>query len=114
GVSASRVSDTQVQVSWSQSSASNGQPTSNTIQRRVNGGAWETVATISPATSATVAASPNQKLEYRVRGNNSAGSSAWSSESSPIFTTPAAPTNVGAVNNASLNIVLSWTPHTAY
>src|SRR5690606_7332788 len=39
GVTATRVSDTQVGLSWSQTSASNGQPTSNTIQRRVNGGA---------------------------------------------------------------------------
>ena len=114
GVTATRVSDTQINLSWSQSSASNGQPTSNTIQKRVNGGAWETVVTISPATSTTVSAAANQKLEFRVRGNNSAGSSDWSDPSDPIYTTPAPPTNVSAVKNSSLNIVITWTKHAAY
>lgn len=114
GLTATRVSDTQIGLSWSQSSASNGQPTSNTIQRRVNGGAWETVATIAPATSTTVSAAANQKLEYRVRGNNSAGSSAWSTVSTVVYTTPAAPTGLSAAKNASLDIVLNFTPHVAF
>src|SRR5690606_9682361 len=67
GVTASRVSDSQVSVSWSQVSASNGEPTSVQVQRRVNGGSAESAGSYSPTTSVTVSASGNQKLEYRVR-----------------------------------------------
>lgn len=114
GVSATRVNDTQVTVSWSQSSASNGQPTSNIIQRRINGGAWTDVVTIAPSTSATVSAAANQKLEYRVAAANTAGQTAWSSASTPIYTTPAAPSGVSAAKNASLDIVVNFTENVAY
>ena len=44
-----RISDTSIDLAWAQTSASNGQPTSNTIRRRINGGAWADVVTISGA-----------------------------------------------------------------
>lgn len=114
GLTATRVSDTQVSLAWSQTSASNGQPATNTIQRRVNGGDWATVATIAATTSTTVSASANQKIEYRVRGNNTAGSSAYSTASTPVYTTPAAPSNVAAVKNAGGNIVVTFAENVGY
>lgn len=114
GCSASRVSDSQASVSWSQSHPSNGQPTSNTIRRRINGGSWSTVATISPANSVTLDAAVNQKLEYAVRANNSEGNSNWSNTSPAIYTSPQSPTNVQAAKDAALDITVSWTPRVGF
>lgn len=114
GLTAVRVSDAAVNLSWSQSSASNGQPTTNTIQQRVNGGSWVTVATISPATSASVGAATNQKIEYRVRASNTAGGSDWSVVSAAVYTTPAAPTAVSATKDSAQDITVSWTPNVAF
>lgn len=113
-LTAVRVSDTEITVSWSQSHPANGQATSNTLQRRVNGGAWADVSTVAPTTSLSVSASANQKVEYRVRANNAAGSSAWSSISAAVYTTPGAPTALAAAKDASLDINLNWTPNVAY
>jgi hypothetical protein len=113
-VVATRISDAQISLSWAQSSPANGQPTSNTIRRRVNGGAWATVSTISPTTSVNLAAAADQKIEYQVLASNAAGDSAWSSTSSPVYTTPDAPTGVSAVKDASLNIDVAFTPNVAY
>jgi len=112
-VSAVRNSDTQATVSWSQSSASNGQPTSNTVRARVNDGAWADVVTISPATSTTITIAPNQKIEFAVKATNSAGVSSWSSTSAAIYTTPAAPTGVSASKVGS-DIQVAWTPNVAF
>ncbi len=114
GCAAVRVSDATGTVSWSQSHPSNGQATTNTIRQRANGGAWANVATISPATSASVGIAANQKLEFAVRASNSAGDSDWSNTSTPIFTTPAAPSAVAAVKDASLDITVSWTPNVGF
>lgn len=113
-MAATRVSDTQVTLNWSQSSASNGQPTTNTIQESVNGGAYADLVTISATTTATVVSSPNRKTSYRVRGNNAAGSSGWSAVSNNIFTTPAAPTSAVAAKGTSLDIIVSFTPNVTY
>jgi hypothetical protein len=114
GVSASRISDTSVSLSWAQSSASNGQPTSNTIRRRINGSAFSDAVTISPARSASLSAAANEKLEYSVRAANAAGTTGWSATSGAIFTTPAAPTNVSAVKNVAGNILVSWAQNVAF
>lgn len=113
-VAGSVVSDSQVTVSWAQSSASNGQPTSNTIRRSINGGAFADVVTIAPSTSSTLAAAENQKLVYQVRAANSAGSSADSTSSAAVYTSPAAPSGVSAAKDTGLNIDVSWTPNVAF
>jgi hypothetical protein len=113
-LTATRLSDSLIQLAWSQSSPSNGQPTTNTIRRRINGGAWSTVSTIAPATSANIAAAADQKIEYQVLASNAAGDSAWSTASSPVYTTPDAPTAVAAVKDAALDINITWTPNVAF
>jgi hypothetical protein len=114
GVVATRVSDTQTKLDWSQSSPSNGQPDTNTIQRSINGGAWSDLVTINTTTTATVATSANTKTQYRVRGNNAAGSSAYSVASAAIYTTPAAPTNAVATKGTSLDISVTFADNVAY
>jgi hypothetical protein len=115
GVTAVRVSDTQTKVSWSRgTSASNGQPTTQTIQQSINGGAWTTLVTVNNTTTATVATSANRKVQYRVRQNNAAGSSSYSAASSAIYTTPTAPSNVTATKGADLNITVAFTENVGY
>lgn len=106
-VAAVRNSDTQATVSWAQTSASNGQPTSNTIRRKINDGAYADALTISPATSTDLACAANQKLVYGVKATNAAGDSGWSTDSTPIYTTPGAPTGVTATKVGS-DIVIAF------
>lgn len=114
-VTATRISDTQTQLGWAQSSASNGQPTTNTIQESNDSGVtWADLTTINDALSAVVGTDPNTKSRYRVRGNNSAGSSAYSVASADIYTTPSAPTNVTAAKDAALNINIAFTSNVGY
>lgn len=115
GLTATRVSDTQANLSWNQTvSASNGAPTNDDINVKVNNGAFGNGITISAATSTSRSIAANQKLEYQVRSWNSAGWSAWSDTSDPIYTTPGAPTNTTATKNAALDIVISFTENVAY
>lgn len=114
GLTATRISDTQVNLSWSHSgSASNGQPTQNKIQKRVNGGAWQDVATIAATTTASVTVAANQQLEFRVLASNTAGSSAYSAVSNTVYTTPAAPSGVTATKNGS-NIDITFVENVGY
>lgn len=114
GMTATRISDTQTSLSWTQTNASNGAPTSVLVQHRVNGGAWTDLVGMSPVTSATVSTAPNRKTEYRVRSGNTAGTTAFSAASAPIYTTPAAPTNPLADKNVSLDITVSFDENVDY
>lgn len=114
GVTAARVSDTSVNVSWAQSSASNGQPVSSQIYRSVNGSSYDKVLDIGATTSASVTSAANQKLSYKVSSWNSAGFGGTSAASAAVYTTPGAPTNATAVKNSSLNIDIAFTPNVAY
>lgn len=109
-----RISDTQHKLTWSQSSASNGQPLNNDIQSAINGGAWGNTVIINAATSATVSSAPNRKTQYRVRASNQAGVSGWSATSGALYGTPADPTNATATKNAALDIVIGFTGNVGY
>lgn len=114
GMTATRVSDTQANLSWTISHASNGAPTGVLVQHRINGGAWTDLVNLGNVRSATVATAADRKTEYRVRASNSAGTTAFSSASSPIYTTPEAPTNAIAAKNAGLDINLTFTENVDY
>lgn len=113
GVTATWVSDTQIDVAWSQSSPSNSQPTNNLVEVRVNGGAWTTAASIAASTGVSLSAAANEKREYRVSASNSAGSSGVSAVSAPVYTTPAAPSSVVATKVGS-DIVVTFAENVAY
>lgn len=112
-VAGARVSDTVSTVSWAQTSASNGQPVTDTIQQSVNGGAFAALVTVAATTSVNVSCAANQKLIYQVKGTNTAGDSAFSLSSTALFTTPAAPTSVVATKTGA-NIVITWTDNVAF
>ena len=100
-------SDTQASLSWADTSASNGKPTTNQIQTSVNGAAFSDVASIAAATSLVISVDVNQKVLAQVRATNSAGSSAYSAPSGAVYTTPAAPSSVAAMKTGS-DIVVGW------
>jgi hypothetical protein len=117
GVTASYISDTQVQLNWTQSSASNGQPEANEIQYSLdNGTTWEGLLAIQPANSTVISGwAANRRATWRVRAwNQAAGYSAWSVKSNNSFTTPAAPTAASAVKNSNLDIVVAFTSNVGY
>ncbi len=114
GLTAARINDTQVQLNWNQTHASNGAPTSVLVQHRVNNGAWEDLVGGSPTTSMVVGTQANRKTEYRVRSGNAAGVTAFSAASAPVYTTPADPTNAAAAKDSGGNIDISFTPNVAY
>jgi hypothetical protein len=114
GMTAARVSDSAINLGWTISHASNGAPTSTLVQQQINGGAWADLIGLGNVRSVTVAAAANQKVAYRVRAGNTAGTTAFSAASAPIYTTPAAPTNAVAVKNAGLDINLTFVENVAY
>lgn len=112
---ATYVSDTQVNLAWTQSNPSNGQPYSNQVYCKDNNGAEFTLLDISATNSAVVGTAANHKYEFRVsawgNGTGFSGKSGWSS---PVFTTPGAPSSATAVKNASQDIVINFVPTVAY
>lgn len=114
GVSASRLSDSLMQLVWTNTGASNGQATQNVIEASVNGAAFSTAATIAAAGTVTLPCAANQKVLLRVAGKNTAGTSAFTTAPSAIFTTPAEPTSVAAAKVAGGDIKVTWTPQVAF
>lgn len=114
GMTATRVSDTQVNLAWTISHASNGAPTSTLVQHQINGGAWTDLVGLGNVRSATVATAADRKTAYRVRAGNTAGTTAFSAASSPVYTTPEAPSNVVAAKNAGLDINITFTENVDY
>ncbi len=113
-VVATRVSDTQITLAWAQSNPGHGAPTQNEYRQRVNGGDWSAVTSISATTTVLVGAAANRKTEFQVRAKNAAGSSAWSSTSAPVYTTPAAPSGVVAAKDADQDIVITFTSNVGF
>lgn len=121
GLTATRVSDTQVNLAWTQTGGgTNAAPTYHIIQRRLNQPAgigteagWDSGTTILATTAAQVNVSPNEKWEYRVWSYNAAGQRV-SNISAPVYTTPAAPISAAAAKNSSNDIIVTFTPKVGY
>lgn len=114
GLSAARISDTQVQLNWTNNYASNGAPDTNDIHIYENG-VYQQQVTVSASGGATVAAQANKKYTYFVRAWNAAkGHSGWSAVSNAVYTTPAAPSGVVAAKDAAGNIDITFTENVAY
>lgn len=107
---ATRVSDTQHNVAWtntSPTSASN--PYVNlVVQRSTDGGAYTSIATLGVVTSySDKTTSANHRYAYRVYAKNGAGNSSVSAASNTLKTTPSAPGTPTAVKSGT-DIVVSW------
>jgi hypothetical protein len=111
----SYVSDTQVNVSWTHSSPSNGQPEANQIYKSVNGGPFVQVLDIAATNSVSVPTAANEKIRFKLQAwTGGAGFSGISAESAAVYTTPAAPSNVVATKGSSLNIAVTFDENVAY
>lgn len=113
-LTAARISDSQVNLAWTRNYASNGVPTDTNCDMQVNGGSWQSVPASGNISSMSVSVSANQKLVFEVDQSNSAGTSAWSSASSPVWTTPAAPDACTATKQAGGGILVAWANHVGY
>ncbi|QKY80318.1 minor tail protein [Microbacterium phage Mercedes] len=113
GPTATYISDTQVQVNWTNTGASNGQPDRNQIYKSVNGSGWQLVADIQATNSAVVSVNPNEAVYFTVNASNGSGTG-YGGVSQTIYTTPGAPTNGVATKNTALDIVLTFDENVAY
>ena len=110
-VSASRVSDQQINIEWIAPPAGESNPIDYfVVERRLDeSDQWTIVAPVKDAVSfADMAVAAGHKYSYRVKTDNSVGGSEYVEAERPVFTTPPAPVNVRAVKNASGDIVVSW------
>jgi len=112
-LSATYVTDTQINLAWTNNYATNGVPTTSKVQSSVNGAAFGVVATLSATSSASMASAANRKTVFKVDAENSAGASAYSATAT-VFTTPAAPTSVAAAKDGSGNIIVTWTDNVPF
>ena len=93
-VTATRSSDTSINVTWSLKQPTNGSITSNRIEVKIDEEGWTTISSSlsGSATSYTYSSSSaNHRYQFRVASSSSAGQSDYG-ESEYVYTTPAAPT----------------------
>ena len=109
GCSASRKSDAQAAVTWTNGATSNARPRSATlVERQTDGGAWSQIASVgASATNYTDnIISANHRYAYRVRAQGAGGYSGYAT-SGYIYTTPAAPSSVLAEKTGAQAVQLS-------
>lgn len=114
GVSASRVNDGQINVSWTRNATTAAPYTRQEVGRQeYTGNAWSTWSTINNNVSGTATSYADtttvasRRYRYRTRAVNSAGASAWVS-TGEVHTTPAAPTAAPtAVRSGTSTIVVT-------
>ncbi|WIC89850.1 minor tail protein [Microbacterium phage CaptainRex] len=114
GVSATRISDSQVRVNWTNQGASNGQAAQNQIEVEGIPAGGNGSVTINASNQASLPVLANEKKRYRVRSWNTAGWSGWSAWTSYLVTSPKEPKDVTATKGANLNITVAWTSQVAY
>jgi len=110
--SASYVSDSQINVSWSNVSYETGYE----LQRQVDGGSWSTIANKGAGVTShsDTGTSANHRYRYRVRAK---GTGSYVSDwrySDYVYTTPAAPSGCTAHYVATDKAYCTWTDNSAY
>nr|DAU73338.1 MAG TPA: FN3 [Caudoviricetes sp.] len=116
-VTASRVSDQQINIEWVAPASGESNPIDYfVVERRLDeSDQWTVVAPVKDAVSfADMDVKAGHKYSYRVKSDNMAGGSEYVEAERPVFTTPPAPVNVRAVKDASGNIVVSWENRAPY
>jgi hypothetical protein len=116
-VTASRVSDQQINIEWVAPSSGESNPIDYfVVERRLDDSdQWMVIAPVKDAVSVVdMDVQPGHKYSYRVKSDNAAGGSEYVEAERPVFTTPPAPVNVRAVKDASGNIVVTWENRAPY
>lgn len=109
GCAASRASDSQAKVTWSNGSTSTTRPRSSTkVERQTDSGSWTQIASVGASTANYTdnGISANHRYRYRVRAYGSGGYSSYST-SGYIYTTPAAPSSVDLVKTSDTQVQVS-------
>lgn len=103
-----RNSDTKNTVSWTLGTSVSGLYAAIKVERRIDGGSWAQIASVSGTATSYVDASTsaNHAYAYRVRASNAAGNSGYK-ESGTTYNTPAAPTNVTAVRKTATVVTVT-------
>ncbi len=105
-----RVSDTQHTVTWTRPANAEHVHERQRVQRWDNvTNAWYDRAVLTGGSASSYSDTTTQadrRYQYRIRGENAAGNSAYST-SGYIYTTPAAPTNAVAIRQ-DLNVKITW------
>ena len=110
GLSASAVSDTRIDLSWSDQS---GAESEYRIERRVSGGAFAEVAVTAAGSTGyeDTGLESSTTYEYRVRACDAGDCSAYSAEASAttdVVPPPAAPGSLGATVISPTRVDLTW------
>jgi hypothetical protein len=113
-LTATRISDTQIDLAWTNTSTSHHEYASVKVYRSTNGGSYANIVTLGVVTSySDTTTSADNKYTYKVQAVNAAGT-ADSSASSAVYTTPDAPGTPVASKLGSGNIQLDWTNNVGY
>ena len=111
GLSATAVSTTQIDLSWS---ASSGAVTNYRVERSTTSGTgFVEIASVGGTTYQSTGLTPSTQYFYRVRSCNNTGCSAYTSQASattqaPLPPPPGAPSNLVATPASSTKIDLTW------
>ena len=103
---ASRVTDKQAKVTWTNGSTSTTKPRSSTkVERQTDSGSWTQIASVGSSTKNYTdnGISANHRYRYRVRAYGSGGYSGYST-SGYIYTTPKAPSAVSLVKTSDTQV----------
>jgi len=109
-----RISDTQLQVSWQRNEPSNGAATIYGVDLSRNAAQWERAVNVSPTSSVVISCTPNANYWAQVSCANGAGDTPRAQSAEIVFMTPAAPSNVAASKGDDNNITVTWTPNAGY
>lgn len=107
--SASRVTDKQSKVTWTNGGTSTTKPRSSTkVERQTDSGKWTQIASVGSSTRNYTdnGISANHRYRYRVRAYGSGGYSDYST-SGYIYTTPKAPSSVSLVKLSDTQVQVS-------
>lgn len=110
-VSASRVSDSSIVLSWTNNPTSTAPYTSIIVQRSDENGAWATVATVAGTSTGytDTSVTTDGSYTYRLAAVNSAGTGSYSSTAGPVLTSPSAPGTPTATKVSATSVALSFT-----
>jgi len=111
GVSAAYVSDREITVSFTDNSA---YEDGFKIERKTDDGSWSQIATLTSSPYSDTNTSVNHKYEYRVRAYKDSLNSDYATASSPVYTTPSAPTIGSPAVDSSTAIIWTWTDNSNY
>lgn len=108
GLTVARESDSKVALAWTNGPTASRPYHSVRVERRIDGGSWSQIASLSgsAASYADASCQPNHAYAYRVPACNSAACSGYAT-SGTVYNTPAAPASVTASRKTGTTVALS-------